>query len=411
MNAKKSQKRKPNGNKSKRTINQRKVRNPMLPQIPSKTSVKAHLDIPYARCRLDPFHSGPSMGLPDVSAAGKLVFDHRGTTDFTVKGSVDILILPSTPYGACIKPNGSQVDTLNIAGTNINQGANFNSVNNWVPICPMTELFVSDMAPSALSNHPIGCKIRHVGVAFRLTCTSSAFTANGIIEIDDSEMTAGTKEINATPVSIYDYSYGNPTTFPINSIDVRQMGFPTSERIQTTTYTTAQLTPKSVIQGVSKHVGAYNWDTIHDSGIVLTTNPIDRSLFSYGNLLVTTGHFGTVWSYDDSFLLKRIRITGENVSYRLETMHCVEYLPSPGAIRRLPSTRSNNVDIESIAYVDKAVSSSPTAFTQSDNASYLRRFIGAISKFALPIGSLFGPEGMAAGGIVSTVSNYLQKVL
>lgn len=372
------------------------------------------VDIAYARCRLDPFNSGPSMGLPDSNATPKLVFDHRSVQDFSVNGNASLLILPTLPFGACIKPDTTVANNINIEGAGIVQLTSAANVASWIPINWYQDAVPADnttMSPTSILTS-ISSKLRVVGVAYRLICTSPSINISGIVETVDSEMTVGSREINAVAVQQTNPNEANPVTWTAGTVDIRMVNMNLGERVQATVPKTVQQRPEVQPQGILKHSGPYMWDEIHESPIVPVSGFANNGAFFTFGAGTNFQKFGAVTCWADGFSVKRIRIsTPQSVSFRLETLVCVEYVLTPNSPFARIATPRTKVDSRSVELVDTAISAMPASVTPGQTVSFINKFLRTISQAAPIAGAPFGPTGIAIGTSVSAISDALANIL
>lgn len=400
---------------------QTRLRNQGRNTMVSKVRAKKNIDVNYARCRLTPFTAGSSNGIPDFCAAGKLVFDHRGAEDFTVNGSASLLILPTLPFGAAIKPDGATAGIVNIAGNSVTQATTHDKARSWIPISWYPDTIPTanpNVAPNSEQEPPISSKIRIAGVGFRLVCTSPASEIAGIVEVVDSEMTVqGRERTPFTAIYQTNASEGSQGSFASN-VDVNYVNMSNVERNQAIVAKTVQMRPEMQPQGVLKHTGPYDWKA-YESSPLLTVSEVRDGIqateawayFTYG-MGVNSTKYGSVFVWDSSFDVKRIRITTPRaVSFRLETIICCEYvLPATNPYARIATKRTTH-DSASVELVDQAISNMPAAVSTTGSTNYLNKFLKAVSVGAPFVGSIFGPEGTAVGLMVSELSETLNQIL
>lgn len=373
------------------------------------------MDMPYARCRLNPFNSGPSMGLPDSNAVNKLVFDHRSVQDFAVNGNASLLILPCLPFGAAIKPDGGTAAVISIGGSSVTQAGTFNLPLSWIPINWYPDTIstgVPNVSPLLQSVPPVSNKLRLVGVAFRLICTSPAVNINGIIECVDSELAVGQTEDNTNPITMTNCNEAAPSVFAPGTVSVRTVSMSTLERTQQAIHRTVQMRPETMPQGVLKHNGPYLWSNSAESAVVTVPSQDLGSAFFTLGAGVDSGKYGAVYLWDEAFSVKRIRIsTNQPVGFRLETIACLEYVIAPTNPFARIATPKVKVDTRSVEIVDAALGNMPAMMTPSANEAFINRLFRTVSKTASSVGNAFGPTGAAIGGGVALITDALANVL
>lgn len=376
---------------------------------------KAILDIPYARCRLDPFNSGPSMGLPDSNAIRKLVFDHRAAQDFVVNGSASILILPILPFGAAIKPDTTTAGTITINGSAVTQATSAAINYRWIPICYYPDTIPTDndnMNPSNTSTHPISSRLRIVGVAYRLVTTSPATSVAGIIQVVSAELPTEMPQVNPIAIETTDPNEGGSVVFAANTVDALMVDTNLSERFQAIVPGTVQMRPEQQPQGVLRHAGPYMWGTMHESPYLpISGQSNGQAFFTHGGG-ENVGKYGAVSYWDSTFNATRLRITTpSSVAFRLETVVCVEYVMNANSPFARIATPPVKVDTRSVEAVDIAVAKMPAAVTPQQNQNFIQKFIRSVAAAAPIAGMAFGPTGGAIGSGVAAITDALANLL
>lgn len=394
---------------------QNRLRNNNRRTMVSKIPRQSILDVGYARCRLNPFNAGTSMGIPDSNAERKLVFDHRGTADFSVNGNASIIILPTLPFGACIKPDSSAASIIVVDGDTITQSTTNNQPWSWVPMAFYNDVISTNntqINSTIIGTNAISNRSRIAGVGFRLLPTSPAVDISGIIEIVDSELAVEQAQFNNVSVIATNASEGTQTTWNQATMNIMQIDMTSAERYQTTVAKTVQMRPEMMPQGVLKHAGPYLWQTT-DEQPTMAVSSIDttKSFFTYGTGTKSTT-FGNVYNWDSSFSVKRIRITTPKVvSFRLEVIACVEYIIANNTPYARLATAKPKVDTVSVGIVDTALASMPAAVSPSQNEGVVNKLLRAVSVAAPIAGSLFGPAGAAIGAGVAGITDAISNVL
>lgn len=369
------------------------------------------MDVAYARCRLDPFNAGPSMGIPDSNASNKLVFDHRSVEDFTVSnGSVSIIIAPTTPNGSYFKPDAAAGGVLTL-GTSITQASTFGNTENWIPGNYYQDILSPSNTPMDPRNnapHPISNKVRLVGVGWRLITTSPASNVNGIVEVITSDCANDSREINSVALQQLTANDANGLIYAVGAVDNFYVNFDASSRYQATTSKTVQLRPEMQPQGVLKHSGPYLWETIHESPILPIVGSSNRVFVSER----TGVGYGGLYQWDSAFSITRLRINcGNACTFRLETVACVEYVIAPNSPFSRLALPKTKVDSRSVELVDAAIANMPAAATPTQTTSFLSKLFSAVSKSAGSVGAMFGPLGATIGSSVSMITDALSNIL
>lgn len=414
---------KPNMSKSNVSANttagvQRALRSRQVAISRPKKNNQLNVDFGYARCRLDPFRAGPSRGIPDMVASRKLVFDHRGAANITVNGDASIIIVPTLPWGALIKPDSPGNGIITVNGTSVNQDAFVSSnVFTWVPCCRYNDFVPPaniDQVPTVISEPVISGRVRVVGVSFRLMPTSPATTIAGTVEIMDQELTTTPSKVNPVAITVYTPNGASAGTLATGTIDVLPVQLTTAERYQ-------QLVPNSVVHrlesspcGILKHSGPYVFGDIPLCPYIpiVDQNNANDTLPLISSDPQAATRFGSVWYWDHSFSCKRIKISTPSAqSFRLETMICVEYILSnsnPFARVAQPSPTPNP---GTVTMVDHAIASMPAAVPDREMPGVFNKFLKAVSAGAPLAGAVFGPAGAAVGGAVAGLSEALTLLL
>jgi len=393
--------------------NRLRMRNSRL--VRPKTNTRNILDMGYARCRLDPFNAGTSMGIPDSNAERKLVFDHRGVSDIVVNGSASILITPTLPFGGCIKPDSSTANTISIDGEGITQATTNGLSYSWIPLCWYNDIVPTTnptLVPGSIGANPISNKCRLAGIGFRLIPTSPAVDIGGIVEVVDSELAVEHTQINSVGATQTNASEGNPQVSGQGTINTMQVDMLQQERVQATVTKTVQMRPETMPQGVLKHAGQYLWQTIDENPVMAISSVEPLRAFHTFGAGPKAGTFGCLYLWDSSFSVKRIRITTPKaVSFRLEIIACVEYVISPSTPFARLATIKPKVDTISVDIVDSAIASMPAAVTPNQNLSVINKLLSVVAKTAPIAGSVFGPTGMAIGSGVAGITDAIANIL
>jgi len=383
--------------------------------IRSTPNINHILDVGYARCRLDPFNAGTSMGIPDSNAERKLVFDHRGVSDIIINGSASILITPTLPFGGCIKPDSTTTNTVYVDGESINQATTSGLSYNWVPlawyndIVPITN---PTLVPSSIGTNPISNKCRLAGVGFRIIPTSPAVQIGGIIEIVDSELAVEHTQINSVAFTQSNSNEGSPQTQAIGTVNTMQVDMSQAERVQATVTKTVQMRPETMPQGVLKHAGQYLWTTIDENPVTAISSTEPNKAFHSFGAGPKSGTFGCIYLWESNFSVKRIRITTPSaLAFRLEVIACVEYIISPTTPYARLATVKPKVDTTSVNIVDSALASMPAAVTPNQNLSIVSKLLNLVSKTAPIAGAAFGPSGIAIGSGVAGLTDAIANIL
>lgn len=400
---------------SRRPVTTNTVQNGLRSQGGSKMPLsvigKDFLDVGYARCRLDPFNAGPSLGLPDADATNRLVFDHRSVTDFSVTGTASILILPALPITACIKPDSVTAGNIIVNGASVVQASSATQTVNWVPMGLIRDLMVAPnqyLDPQVAGAHPISQRCRLIGMAWRIVPLSPSTEINGLIETVVSELSVSEQAVNTGIVGFTDQNDTNGATWPVGSIWTARVNMPAAERYQNTTSKTVQMRPETSPQGVLKHTGPYNFKAIPEQPIV----PVPAETQAKAFFSVLGGVINpAIWYWDSGFNVTRIRITApRSCSYRLETMACVEYVPNPGTPFSRVSMPRPKTNTPTVEIVDRAIADSPAATTQPHANSIINRVLDIATKAARGARALPGPYGVIAGA-VSEITDALNRTL
>lgn len=394
---------------------QNRLRNNQYRTVRAQASRRNILDIAYARCRLDPFNAGPSMGIPDSNAEHKLVFDHRGVSDITINGGASILIAPTLPFGACIKPDSGTINAITVDGEGVTQATTNSFSHNWIPIAWYNDLIPpgnTNLTSTSVGANPISNKYRIAGIGFRLIPTSPAVEIAGVVEIVDSELAVEHTQVNTVAAVQNNASDGSPISYTAGTVNSLQVCLTTQERIQATVSRTVQMRPESMPQGVLKHAGQYLWMTSDENPLVpLSSVDPTKAFFTFG-AGPRSATYGAIFGWDSSFSVKRIRITTPRpVTFRLEVIACVEYIiPSTTPYARLATAR-HKVDNTSVNIVDSAIATMPAAVTPNQNVSVINKLLRVVSTVAPAAGAVFGPSGMAIGAGVAGITDAIANIL
>lgn len=363
----------------------------------------------YAKCRLDPFNSMGSNGVPDSCSLRTVVVDHRGYCDIQIgsAGTCVLKTLPAFPYGLLAK-TGSTTGSLGINGVNYTQGATGVNYNlDWIPAITYSEYI--PQAAAAYGGTPIppigdpfiAARYRIVTQAFRIYYTGQANVCSGIVTISsDSLSTDLASSMSQSAITLYSYTAGAQSGITLASGNYMCKRVSEGTVPGTLTPSSVNLRPETGANILIKHTAPeYDFVPMSEYGTVLV--PSAQAGYSYiAQVLGATTYNPIVMGIDPGWESVIVSITGatNGSTFRVESVMCVEYepLPSSNVVRFAKSNPHSNATI--VAGIDKISKSIPVAIPLSQSMqpwlTQVAKFIGAI---APTVGGLFGPAGAVIG--------------
>lgn len=314
------------GSKFARSLNQveRTLRSTSLN---SGSSKKAS----YLACRYMPFGQQTStLSVPDGIGSNITTRDYLGSYDIVTpaNGQLDIQILPFIPMQMSVFPsaNGSSA-TVN--GKTVTRAADTGPI----PFSPDTMASFRHQADQPTSTNYVSSG-RVVTVGFRLFYTGPASTCSGVVQADNFPIQVDTAAANnTTPLKVFGVNgVAGPdvTNIKLLIIDMPNASVPPNKN-------SVIIRPEAGLIGVLKRkvrAEAHQFKSFHETGLGLVSQENNVSIEKGGPLYAGfSGDGESSWPYvtlvDDDFEVTRIRISGANMSYRLEVMTCVQFIHHP----------------------------------------------------------------------------------
>lgn len=301
---------------------------------------------PYLMCRLNPFSTRGSGGIPDGSTAQRIVADHTAYGTFVIgaDGGATIRMLPVPNMPTLIRPNSAYTD-FKVNGITSGTGGTPPSLTGelgWLPFIqiPAWNTFNSadnkSAPPPEVANPYQATKFRIVSAALRLYYTGNASTASGTVTVQPNNFTwqyGGTANVNS--ISYTAYSIGAATfsvgtqaqgTVYVGRLDTYPLGGEMSRDSQT----------YRVEQPIFVRLPQLTYDHEFFPMYATRVSPIETThqtcpvvAFPDGTWTSVPGFVGmaTDWSLTD------ITISGATPgsAFRAEIAYCIEYVPALGS--------------------------------------------------------------------------------
>jgi len=375
----------------------------------------------FIHCRLDPFSSTGSLGIPDTSNVRRIVVDHKGYCDLTLgaSGTMWLRTLPTPNMPLIVQ--GATGDTIRVDGLPIIQvGTASDQRFGWVPGIINSEWSswnlggpgnVAGAQPTVLPTPFASSKFRIVTQGFRIWYTGAASACSGVLTVtadslaidEDAEHldfasgfenydTSGTRTLINQPAGTQNYRAVRLSATGTGDLPSTQMARPDAGALC-----------------LIKHISpTYEWVPINGvpqmfyaANFTSGGNPI-----SLVGTRATKG-YGTFPGIDAGWESVFLSITGAQAgaTYRVECITCVEYEPQQDSavarFSKLPA-QTNDAVVKAVDAVAKTI---PSYLPVSANMSpWVRMAINAAAVAAPIIGSgVGGPIGGAIGGAVGAI--------
>lgn len=285
----------------------------------------------YLTCRYAPFSTeSGKVSVPDGLGSNITTRDYLGTYDIVTPstGSLDINILPFIPMQISTFPSA--------AGQNYSvNGKVCTRATNTAPVTfgPDTmAIFRHSDTPSTNDYISSG---RIVTVGFRLYYIGPASNCQGLIQGDTFPISADTEPMmNSTSIlksfNPAGVAFPDTTTFKYVSIDMPK------DTITTNKYTVVTR-PEAGLTGILKRkvrAEAHTFKSYHETGLYLLTDEYSTTVEKSGTVYAGfTGDSADSWSlitlYDTDFDVTRLKLIGNNLSFRLEVITCIQFCHHP----------------------------------------------------------------------------------
>jgi len=330
----------------------------------------------YINCRLDPFSSSGSLGIPDNNPIRKIVIDFRTFSNINIlkPGAFSVLTTPTLPYPVYIKSSianmldftfstaaGSVVATLD-GSPNLN--------TNWSPLIVIPELLAFSntnpvyLNPGAILNvpNPYGSvRARIVTVATRIYYTGQANVCSGTLSSSTVTVESLDGQIgpNTQPIQAIAYGNGNSTViWPTDNVSIVPVTY--NLIANTMQQDTVSSRPEAGGYSLLKHQASdYKWNKVQTSPVLFQSqigNPA-ATFLSYNDGL---GYPGSLF-YDFDWACNLLSITNAtpNMSFRVENVFCIEFeLQQGSAFERL--AHATTPALGDVLAASKAAQSIPT---------------------------------------------------
>lgn len=378
---------------------------------PRQVYNKLGIDTAYLHCRLDPFASKGSVGLPDGSSGRKIIVDHRFYTDISFTDekptSFAIQTLPFLPVAAIITPLGDpdiRVNGLKITGPRP-------LTRNWAP-CSNASSWVAGnkYMPNLLSADPFSSsKARCIAQAAKLTYMGPANTCAGLITVNPSDVGCAPGNLNK---KIHQLMAGDETG------DGDNEPFTNCIKVDMSTSPTAinpggvNFRPEEGAIFVARHkTDTYEFKPIHDYPLMPVYSEADED----NTLIGSDGQSGTgatyyrggVSWYDDDWSAAQFVVTGANADavYRLEMVMCMEYLPTTSSGFAQMAKEMAKQNLPTLRLAEQTQRNAPIA-RASNSPSLFRTAMQAVGMVAPMAGAALGypAAGIAMGAVADTLS-------
>lgn len=320
----------------------------MVKRVPN--TIDPTTDHKFIHCRLNPFATEGSLGIPDGSHIRKFIVDYRCFADITftaVSGPVDILFTPTLPSFAYIRsqtsgamnitsPNGG-IFTYTITSADYKTG--------WFPFMYPSELSSTvsttpiSAAPGAFKAVPSvydQTKSRIVTIAHKIYYTGQASLASNTLTVSATpfEVVEGELTLNTVAAAINTNNNSSAAVAAVNTVNTIPADF---------RYAPSTLNKNSVSSRVelgayimlhhdsAPNPNVYRWVPNYDApvffmGLTNQTPILNAAQIVGGGAAIE--NYGAVTSFDFDWTPVVARLSGgtSGHSYRVESVYCVEYM-------------------------------------------------------------------------------------
>jgi len=392
----------------------------------SAVQVKGSTMEMYIRCRMDPFHSMGSPGIPDSATVRRVVVDHRAYADFTLPtgGSLYLKTLPSTAIPLLSK--GTNPYTIN-GVTYTTTLPTFPQIT-WLPSISYPEWTtllntINPGASPAGSNPPqlfdpyLSARFRIVTQAVRIIYTGQASTCSGIMSMSaDTVAISRPPSVNEYPVAVTSYDASGAATtidWAVDTINTAKLMV--NPNFSADTPSTVMSRPETGALILVKHAAPdFDWVAMPNYGIVYEGyNPSSpATATSFIAEVTNISNYGMIGGLDPGWESVNINISGAaaGASFRVECVTCVEYEPTTSstvsAFAKIPIS-TNEAAVKAVDAVSKTI---PTSLPVGTNLNpWVRMAINAAATAAPIMGSAYGPVGTSVGGLAGTVLSAMTR--
>lgn len=296
---------------------------------------------PYVVCRLNPFASKGSQGIPDGTQIRKLVVDHRQTTTITFgsTGQVGIVFAPALP--SCVWVRSADATTL-ING--VATAAGF--ANQFLATVPTTEwrsqpLTYFNLAGQYDNLPPLynSGRARIVSGAWQIMYLGTSLTNSGAIRVNNGSLVVDPPLPNLNNFTVFNWSGAGSTVYATSQVFVRPVQTSLDEALFTNSgasYDTTITRLSNGCHGIMKHAGKeFEFKEVFPNVTYLSSanNENNSMLLNVSTTPLITANAGVCQFYDHEWDCSFISITGgtPGQSFMLDTILCVEYAPLPNS--------------------------------------------------------------------------------
>lgn len=344
------------------------------PRKPRRNKPNKTVD-PYVVCRLNPFASKGSNGIPDGSQVRKLVVDHRQTLTLTFgsSGSIGIMFTPALPSCAWVRSYDATTQ-INGVATSSNSGGAF-----LIPIP------VPEWAPNVITYNNVAgqfddvvplyaaARARIVSAAWQLMYAGTTLTNSGMVRVNTGAFTVDPPTPNIGNFTVNTWTGAAATTYATQQVFVRPVSTLINDLSFAGSGNNAETTLNRLSKGchgIMRHTGKdYEFKEILPNATYLSRqfSELQSMLLNQSASPTTVGGSAVVQFFDNDWDTTFISITGGTAgqSVAFDYVFCVEYNPSPtSSIYSLAKTGRINNNALRTAEVEagKMPNSQPGAF-------------------------------------------------
>jgi hypothetical protein len=309
----------------------------------------------YLACRYAPFSAeSGKMSVPDGIGSNITTRDYLGTYDIITPstGSLDINILPFIPMQISTFPSSS--------GSNYTvNGKVCTRLTNTMPVPfgPDSMTIFRHGDTPATSDYISSGRI--ISVGFRLYYTGAAAACQGLIQADTFPISADHDPVlNSTSIlksfNPAGTAYPDTTTFKYVSLDM-------PKEVVTTNRYTVITRPEAGLTGILKRkvrAEAHTFKSYQETGVYLITDDYSNAVEKSGTVYAgfsgdALDSWGLLTLYDTDFDVTRLRIVGNNLSYRLEVMTCIQFCHHPNFSLIALTSKAGESNDKTLAEDDK----------------------------------------------------------
>jgi len=348
----------------------------------------------YAKCRIDPFQSTGSLGIPDTCGYRRIIVDYKGYADITVTSNcnMQLILAPFIPFTSGIKVSNANSVNYNLNGNAVIPAANTDYSYGWFPLQIFPELLAAAaVQPGALYTNPyMADKARIVTLVSRITYTGPALSPQGMATV--SSLPFSIQRGSATDTTNVAIAFSNGTSGNYSNAPFQVINTNIVPNIYTQDSVVHRPEVGDVI--VAKHNGSdYTFKPMYRYPVCLVDK--DAPNYSGGQY----GFFGGVTSitangllfFDEDWEGTLIQLSGlaAGMSFRLEQYLCVEYTPEQGSpfmrLAQIPPTVSES----GLKLVDSVVKQIPVSVPLNEGVEpwykIAAKAISSIGGAAIPL--------------------------